>query len=245
MVRHVISSSVLSCLISVIRCEKVWKLKWCEARTKPTWVRTQGRLSLMIRKGKEWASDGQSDKGSATCVQGGEVRVTLYCSMRESWDECEKGILFWASKSNTFIYRWKAVLYERPSENIESTSKYARISGNENKGKHVAVIEWWWNKHAVTTMDCLLQTDYDTVSIRKRPRTYLGITICLPFYFRSIPKGSRLLYSIRELSGWWECFWSAPDLMYGTGTMYCTWRCSPFCVLYMVMPHSHTCIKGS
>jgi len=53
----------------------------------------------------------------------------------------------------------------------------------------------------VTITDCLLRTDYDTASVRKRPRTYLGITICLPLYFHSIPKGSRLLYSTEELSG--------------------------------------------
>jgi len=32
-------------------------------------------------------------------------------------------------------------------------------------------------------MDCLIGTDYDTASVRKCPRTYLGITICLPFIF--------------------------------------------------------------
>src|SRR6266850_1370718 len=32
-------------------------------------------------------------------------------------------------------------------------------------------------------MDCLVGTGYDTASVRKRPRTYLGITICLPFIF--------------------------------------------------------------
>src|SRR6267142_1280717 len=36
--------------------------------------------------------------------------------------------------------------------------------------------------------DCSIGTDYDTASVRKRPRTYLGITICLPIYFCSIPK---------------------------------------------------------
>ena len=46
-------------------------------------------------------------------------------------------------------------------------------------------------KECVTIMDCLLWTDYDTASVRKRPRTYLGITICLSFYFCSILKGSR------------------------------------------------------
>src|SRR6266850_3361004 len=43
--------------------------------------------------------------------------------------------------------------------------------------------------HSVTVTDCLLWTDYNTASVRKRPRTYLGITICLLFYFRSILKG--------------------------------------------------------
>jgi len=36
--------------------------------------------------------------------------------------------------------------------------------------------------------DCLVGTDYDTASVRKRLRTYLGITICLPFIFDSIRK---------------------------------------------------------
>jgi hypothetical protein len=33
------------------------------------------------------------------------------------------------------MYKWKAVLYERQSENIESASQYAKISSYENKGK--------------------------------------------------------------------------------------------------------------
>jgi len=103
--------------------------------------------------------------------------------------------------------------------------------------------------------DCLVRTDYDTASVRKRPRTYLGITICLPFIFRSIPKGSRLLYSTESsvTDGSASEALQTSCMVQGLCTvhrdvlpsMYCTWRRSPFCVLYMVMPHSHTCIKGS
>src|SRR6266850_981484 len=34
--------------------------------------------------------------------------------------------------------------------------------------------------------NCTIGTDYDTASVRKRPRTYLGITIYLPFIFDSV-----------------------------------------------------------
>src|SRR6266850_2044332 len=36
--------------------------------------------------------------------------------------------------------------------------------------------------------NCTIRTDYNTASVRKCPRTYLGITICLPFIFGSVRK---------------------------------------------------------
>jgi len=112
-----------------------------------------------------------------------------------------------------------------------------------------------WLLVIVTIMDCLVGTDYGTASVRKCPRTYLGITICLPFYFYSIPKvldsctvqqssvadgsASEVLQTSCTVQG--LCTVHGDVLL----SMYCTWRCSPFCVLYMATPHSHTCIKGS
>src|SRR6267142_3202505 len=46
----------------------------------------------------------------------------------------------------------------------------------------------WPRPHTCYDMDCLVGTDYDTASVQKRPRTYLGISICLPFIFDSTRK---------------------------------------------------------
>src|SRR6267142_52717 len=104
-------------------------------------------------------------------------------------------------------------------------------------------------------MDCLVGTDYDTASVRKRPRTYLGITICSPFHFRSIPKvlDSCTVQENSVADGSASEAFQTSCTVQGLCTVhgdalpsvYCTWRRSPFCVLYIVTPHSHTCIKGS
>src|SRR6267142_4098201 len=111
-----------------------------------------------------------------------------------------------------------------------------------------------WHRICYDT-DCSIGTDYDTASVRKRPRTYLGITICLPFIFDSTQKVPDSC-TVQENS---VADGSASEALQTSCTvqglctvhgdvlpsLYCTWRRSPFSVRYIAMPHSHTCIKGS
>ena len=103
--------------------------------------------------------------------------------------------------------------------------------------------------------DCLVGTDYDTASVWKRPRTYLGITICLPFIFdstRKVPDSCTVQEnSVADGSAsealQTSCTVQGLCTVHGDvlPSLYCTWRRSHFYVLYTMTPHSHTCIKGS
>src|SRR6267142_3892699 len=92
-------------------------------------------------------------------------------------------------------------------------------------------------------MDCSIGTDYGTASVRKCPRTYLGITICLPFIFdstRKVPDSCTVQEnSVADGSAsealQTSCTVQELCTVHGDvlPSMYCTWRHSPFYVLYM------------
>src|SRR6266850_630293 len=89
----------------------------------------------------------------------------------------------------------------------------------------------------------------------KTPQDLSGDNYMFTIYFRSIPKvlDSWTVQKSSVADGSASEALQTSCMVQGLCTvhgdvllsMYCTRRCSPFCVLYMVTPHSHTCIKGS
>src|SRR6267142_1363206 len=124
-------------------------------------------------------------------------------------------------------------------------SRWLRVKGRAMRGLEALCYD----------TDCSIGTDYDTASVRKRPRTYLGITICLPFIFdstRKVPDSCTVQEnSVADGSAsealQTSCTVQGLCTVHGDvlPSLYCTWRRSPFSVRYIAMPHSHTCIKGS
>src|SRR6267142_436991 len=100
-----------------------------------------------------------------------------------------------------------------------------------------------------------LQTDYDTGSVQNGPGLSRDNPLCLPFIFGSVRKVPDSC-TVQENS---VADGSASEALQTSCTVqglctvhgdvlpsvYCTRSRSPFCVLYMATPHSHTCIKGS